>query len=590
MPRSRITRGKLRAEIVTNGLIASARNLNVKTLPLKKVKRSEWQEEAWHSYDTVEVFHYAVTWVGNMLSRAKLTVLENGKPTKNQAALDALESFFGGSSNHSEFLRQAAIHMTVAGEAYLIGRDSDSDDEWDVAAAVSVKIGPSGYKVEGEDIDSNTTFVMRLWRPHPRLSNMPDSAVRPLLPILSIINEITMYTSAQLESRLASAGVLMLPSSATFPTSEMDGEKSAQVAGVGGFIQELAEIAALRKTNRGDASSVVPLIIQADGEDIDKIKHVTFWSELDAATSEREAAAIRRLALGLDMPSEQLTGTGEVNHWGAWQIDDAAIKAHAEPLLEIITAAVTSGYLRVVLEEGGMTAEDAQTFEIGSDTAEMRLRPDRSKESVEMYDRGELSGAAMLRENGFHEDDAMDEDEQKLWIMRKLAQGSPSPELVQAAVEALGIEIKVVDATTSEAPARGERPLPRSLEEHPTRDIPNPDDSEAQASLLATSEALVFRVLERCGNRMLTVKPAIEGLPRDVDKMDLYLYAAMSKLQLDHVMSDAWASIGRYTLTGTDAGTLETHLDNYVRMLITNRQRYDRQVLRNYINLILGGQ
>lgn len=585
MPRSRITRGKLKAEIISNALVASARNLRVGDLPVKKIKAQEWQNQGWHFYDTVEVFHYAVTWVGNMLSKAKLIVLENGEPTQNQAALDALESFFGGASNHSEFLRQCGLHMTVAGEGYIIGRPTDGEeDDWEVAASVSVKAGPEGYKVDGEALDEKITFIMRMWRPHPVNSNRSDSPVRPLLPILSIIDEITMYTAAQLESRLASAGLLLLPKSATFPTpTAAEGESASQDAGVNGFIRELAEISALSKTNRGDPSSVVPIVIQMDGEDIEHVKHVTFWSELDEATSEREAAAIRRLGLGLDMPSEQITGTGDVNHWGAWQIDDAAIKIHAEPLLELITSAITEGYLRPVLGDS-MTDEEAAKFSIGVDTSEMRLRPDRSKEATEMWDRGELSGVAMLRENGFDPADKMDDTERRSWLLRRLAQGSPSPELVQAAADALGLNIEVPDNYEAD----GERPLPRSLEGHPTKDIPNPDESESESKmLLATSEALVFRVLERCGNRMLTVKPAIEGLPRDVEKMDLYLYSQLSKTQLDHVLSDAWSSIGRYSLNGVDPGTMETHLDNYVRMLITSRMPYDRSVLSRYVSRIM---
>jgi len=43
----------------------------------------------------------------------------------------------------------------------------------------------------------------------------------------------------------------------------------------------------------------------------------------------------------------------------------------------------------------------------------------------------------MLRENGFEPDDMPDEDEIKLYFLRKIASGSATPEQVEAALEEL---------------------------------------------------------------------------------------------------------------------------------------------------------
>jgi hypothetical protein len=588
-------RGKFATAVLANGLIASARNLssagNGDSFKRPKLKRQEWQKQAWFWYDTIEVFHYGVQWVGNTLSRAKLIVLENGKETKNQKALDALNEFFGGPDQHGEFLRQAGVHMTVAGEAYIIGKDDgsheDLDTDWFVAAALEVKdLGDDRYKVDGEEINANEALVIRFWRPHPVKRWVSDSPTRPLLPILSQIHELTMYVSAQADSRLQGAGLLKIPTEVTFPSQSTDAEGGTQQAtGVNGFLQELAETMATAKRDRGSAAAAVPIIIQAPAEHLDKIDHLTLWSQLDEHAAELRTEAIRRLALGMDMPPEALLGTGDVNHWGAWQIEDSLIKSHSEPLLSLITEALTTDYLRVVLVEGGMSDEEAMTFEVSADTSEMRLRPNRSKEALELWDRGALSDAALLRENGFElEADSPDEKERKTWLLRKLAQGSPSPELVQAAVDALGINVEV----PADAEPSGERPLPRSLEGHP-RSNPLPEQRDAdQAALLASGEAALFHALTRAGNRLKTTQPAIQGLPLDVPAMDRYQYVTLSKRQLDHVLTDAWPNLERLTLPdGVDLAALETALDNYARLLISTRQPYDREVLGRYLQKAL---
>jgi hypothetical protein len=601
MPRSRTVSGKLAAQVLANGLIASARNLSVRPMDGEsfrrpKLKKQEWQRQAWYWYDTIEVFHYGVQWVGNTLSRAKLIILQNGAPSDNEAANQALDEFFGGRDQHGEFLRQSGVHMTVAGEGFVVGKadgsggaPEDIDTDWWIAAAIEVKnVDEETYRIEGEEISTRESLIIRLWRPHPVKRWISDSPTRPLLPILSQINELTQYVSAQADSRLAGAGILKLPTEVQFPTQVTTAEgTTAQQAGVNGFIKELAETMAAAKRNQGGAESRVPIIVQAPAEHLDKIDHLTFWSELDEHAAGLREEAIRRLALGMDMPPEALLGTGDVNHWGAWQIEDSLIKSHSEPLLALITEALTTDYLRVVLIEGGMAEEEALTFSIGADTSEMRLRPNRSKEAIELNDRGQLSDAAVRRENGFEESDAMDDAGFKRWLLTKLAQGSPDTSAVRAAAKQLGVDLGPDPAVQDVDTAREDKPLPRSLEEHPRQDIPDTRDADA-ASLLAAGEAALFHALTRAGNRLKSTSSAIQGLPEGTPAMDRYQYVTLTKQQLDHVLVDAWPNLERLTLPmGVQRDEFETALDNYARLLISTRQPYDREVLGRYLDRVL---
>jgi hypothetical protein len=583
----RISRGKMKSETLTNGLIASARTIRVREgLPPKKIKKSEWQNEGWDFYDLVEVYHYAVQWVGNTLSRAKLVVYKDGKVCTEEAVIEVMDAFYGGRDQHGEFLRQAAIHMTVAGEGYLIGYEDDDDEEWLVGAATEFKSDSTGYKFNGDYLP-DAAFVMRFWRPHPRKPNQSDSPTRPLLPTLSQLVEATKYVSAQLDSRLTGAGLVLLPQEITFPTPITDKEgNQSQEAGLNGIMQELAEVGALAKADPSSPSARVPNFLAVPGEHVGNVKHLTFWTELDEAAPALRTELIRRIALGLDMPADALApdpNAGSGNHWSDWQTADSVIKSHAEPLLELLTRAVTSEYLRVTLiEQSIVTEDDAHRYTIVPDTAEMRLRPDRSQVALEMWDRGELNAIALRREVGFDEADAMSPDEQKLWLLRKLAQGSPSPELVQAAVDALGIEIKVPD----DYEPGGERPLPRSLEEHPKEDIPERPEADA-AALLAIGESAIMRALERGGNRIMSSGTKIDGIPKGLPATDRYRYVHLNKSQLDMVLTDAWSGLDRLTLPSSiNRDRLEQHLDNYARMLITSRAAYDRNMLSTYLDLV----
>lgn len=533
----------------------------------KKSRKSgvSWQATAWQWYDTIGEYRFAVAWVGNLLSKAKLVVARNdGKEVTDPLVAEALAGLFGGAEGQKEMLRQLGEHFTVAGEAYLIGEDGGGtrDDNWFVAASTSVSNNGLGWKIGERAL--NAPLVIRLWRPHPTDYDSSNSPSRAVLPILSEINGLTQHVSAQIDSRLAGAGMLLLPQEISFgSTQTVTEDGAAQDYSIDTFLAELVAGMETAVEDRSSPEALAPFVLQAPGEFLDKIKHLTFWSELDKQAIELRAEAIRRLALGMDMPPEALTGTGEMNHWGSWQMEEAAIKQHTEPLLQIITSSLTDGYLRPLLAELGVA--DAAEYIFTADTTAMRLRPNRSKEAVELYDRAELNAAALLRENGFDASDAMDEAERKVWLTKKVASGSTTPELVAEALRALGVNVTAPEPTAAE-PTEG-RPTP-SLLEHPRRAEPDTLDDAAAAA----AEVLVFRALERAGNRLkskFSLKP--EGVPAH----ELYMHAAeLSPADIDDIMQDAWSTLPHFGLEGYTVA-----LDSYARSVIRQREPYSRDGL-----------
>lgn len=556
----------------TSGLIASARRHDLRDGKGKNtsIRKQGWQQQCWYFYDIIGEYYYSMNWVGNLLSRAKLQVTKNGKTVSSGVTKDALQGLFGGPLAQKEMLRQLGVHLSVAGEAYVIGESrGDNPDKWSVVSNLRLQKSGDQYVLDGETLKS--PLVLQVFRPHPLDERLATSASRPVLPILAELEGMTKRVAADIDSRLTGAGLILFPSEVDFSSSPVqtdsdDGPVEVR-AGVDGIQDMLISAASTAIQNQESAAAKVPIAMTMAGDQIANVRHLTFWSEFDAQSIELRQEAIRRLALGLDMPPEALTGTGEMNHWNAWQLEEAAIKVHTEPLLQLICDALTTGYLIPYLESEGMSEDDARSYAISADTTELRLRPNRSKEAQELYDRGVLSREAMLRENGFEPADIMDGEELKDWFVRKVASGSTTPELVAEALRILDVPVKVTDpeAKTTEA-----RPTP-SLEEHPKNEIPN---GGVPPELVAAGSVLVYRALERAGNRLKNrgAKP-----PAGVPAVELYLTLPFKVSDIDDLLQDAWSACGALEIDCPEK------LDAYTRSLLLTRTPPSREGLARYL-------
>src|SRR6478736_204870 len=282
MPR----REQFQAEVMATprAQVAAASRYTMRRGDDRKPPRADtgWQRTAWLWYDTIGEYRFACSWVGNLLSRAILYVTEDGETTTNTDAIAAMQSLFGGVDGQREMLRQLGIQFTVAGEAYLVGEDGGEEpgDKWWVVAASEISKTGDIWKVGKKEVDD--PLIVRLWRPHPRVNNKPDSPSRAVLPILAEIDGLTKHVAAQIDSRLAGAGILLLPDGISFATtSTASGEGSGVTNELDPFLEELMETMMTAIKDRADASALVPILLQAPGEHLDKVRHVIFSTELD---------------------------------------------------------------------------------------------------------------------------------------------------------------------------------------------------------------------------------------------------------------------------------------------------------------------
>lgn len=485
-----------------------------------------WQREVYRHLSICGEARYAVNFFGNGLARAFLGIAEPGAMHRSEWMTGqpenlTLDSIFPTPRAQAAFLKAAGVHLSAVGEFYLVGRgheeyDNDTEGQvWEIVSVLEVSVQGDAWQIDyanGRKITlTEEDVVIRFWIPRPDNRMEADSAMRSMLPLLSEIEWETRHIFTQLRSRLIGAGVWFLPQNLTFPTPPaIDGEEQATTNEAESFMLMLAE-AGMEVINNPD-DPMYPITVMAPTEAYDKIdqgKLIKFWSEIDDKAMILRNDAIRRFALGMDLPPERVLGMaggggavgdrdGAANHWTSWQIEEDTIKMHFEPMLDVIC----DGLSLSVIQPLHPGTKKIVVF----DTTNLRLRPDRSKESIELFDRGLLAGAVTLRENGFDPAiDGMGLDERKLWMLSKIASGSASPEMVQAALLLVGIELPQVQPLMPESEniqveqVAPETPQPPSIESHPTRPR-TPDEASA---VVAACEGLVLRALEKAGNRVL---------------------------------------------------------------------------------------
>lgn len=441
-----------------------------------------WQAEAWAAYDEVGEERFLASTLAGRLSQARLYVqhrptdgphsslrdedtdVTDTAPTATAALAESVLSALGASQQDlGQMLQRLATNLFVAGEGWLVGVPSHlvpgidvsdptatapspdpslADLVWRVLAVtevvtVAAPTQTSAGRVRlslGSDaapdpveVSTDEVYMIRIWRPHPARYWEADSPTRACLPILRELIGLTRHISAQIDSRLAGAGLLVVPSSASAALA-------ADAADAYGHDQPDPFVSALMESmlrpieNRDDASAVVPLVVTVPDEAADKVSHLTFSSALDSGARDLRDEAIRRLALAQDAPPELLLGSGAMNHWGAWLTREDTVTTHIEPVLALICEALTSQYLRPVLLSAGLAEETVRTLSVGYDVSALVARPNRSEEALNLHKSGAISDEALREASGFDDSDEKPLEERA--VMQALALAAKQPALL----------------------------------------------------------------------------------------------------------------------------------------------------------------
>lgn len=491
-----------------------------------------WQREVYRHVNICGEARYAATLFSSMAGRAELGISQAqalaGKASwvMEGREVDLLNEIAPTVRDRSRLIRDYMLHYVIAGECYLIARDKVETDPgeageiWEIVAVTELRRVGDNWEVRHENGNyielSEDDPVIRLWNPDPQDRMKAWSPFRSLLPTLVEIEWLTRHIFTQVQSRLMSAGVWFLPDNLTFPPpppESVNGGTEAMASMNDAELLMLSLAASSTSLLEGDEVAF-PSVIMADPmalAAVDQSKLIKFWSEIDDAAMILRSDAVRRFALGMDMPPEQVLGSsglavtgaagsaGSVNHWGVWANEEQTISAHIEPALDRLVGSLTTSVLRNAIED--------TPYVFAYDTASLRMRQDRSKEAMEWYDRGVLKAEVALRETGFDPSiDVMDEDEFRRWMLVKVASGSASPEQLNESLRLLGVVLNVDFDSETSARGRSGTDEPPSLKDHPYEGPPRVQNDHSPAPfnvLLVSCEGLVLRALEKAGNRLL---------------------------------------------------------------------------------------
>jgi hypothetical protein len=603
-----------------NSVVASATVMAARPTSLRKANPAQaWWEDAWAFYDSNGELRFAVGWIANGLSRLNLLAARRppllgddpaplaGTSDIEKAANALVSDIAGGPDGQSQMLARLATLLTVTGLGWVLIESTsrggvDGTWSWRVLSNDELRADRGEYEVE--DVESpdvspegwrklhRNHVLIKIWRSHARRSSQPDSSCRGALRPLRQLALLDDHIEATAQSRLAGAGLLILPNEVEFSPIAREADPDdpdADGASTDDFTEVMIDTMTTPIYDRGIAAAVVPLAIKVPGEYVDKVKHITFWSEFSDTVLALGERAIKRLALALDMPPEVVTGVSGMNHWGAWRVQEEAITLHIEPLALIICHALTKGYLRPALLAMDFDEEEVGQLLMDVDATNLTVRPDLSDDTIAAWDRLEVSSATLRRELGLSESDKPSEDEFRQRLILRVI--DRSPQLASVLLPELGVDVP--------APVENEQSFPITpTETTPGRQLGGPPDQVAAAvapalvaaaaadsrlsapALVAACDGIVYRALERAGARLRNRAGRHDGLAAaDVvcdDVAELHTHLDVSSFaSVNQLLEDVWGRVPaiaeRY---GVDPDVLLAAVDAYTRGLLVNGEKH----------------
>lgn len=541
-------------------LTAAAVRVTTETLSrltTRPTSASEWQSDAWEMYDLIGEQRYLANVLGGRASQARFfvgrlshqDVLADPEPVDDPALQNILDSVGLTAAGRAQLVQRAFINYFIGGEVYLVGIprtimdklrgvstpapvpldiDSVSMDqlEWRALSMQEVEFADRGRVVRLKlpetqgafhPLPLDQVYLIRSWRMHPARGHEADSPTRSSLPVLRELVSLTMMVGAQTDSRLAGAGVFIVPDEARRAMLRAMGK--SEDSDENPLADALIEAMSTAISDRSSAASFTPLVLTVPGDQADKFRHISFSTPFDKETQKLRDEAIRRLALGQDAPPEILLGMGSLNHWGAWLTREDTVTTHIEPPLAMLCDSLTTGLLRPFALAAGYAPDLVDELVVWYSVSHMVARPNRAQEAIELFDRKQLSGEALRDATGFDESDAPEQVQTDAALQLALDMVARAPSLAQApGLEALYREISaLLDGGTATAPdgeGAGEVeeviPIPDTGEEvglpadGPPREIGEPDAA-------TTPPASVTAAAVRQHQAAIVVPPTEEG-------------------------------------------------------------------------------
>lgn len=357
-----------------------------------------WQARAWELWQGVGELHSPTTYIARVISRRIAWKTEQmNADTVARILTQAL-----GKTNLESLVRLMVLNLQVAGEFWLVQTGKGDDLGWAVYAVTQ-----DGLAKIIEDAEKSGLTVRRVYEPHPADQTRADSPMRNVLDPAEDLLTLSALSRAQSRSRISQAGILIYPQEAA-PNGDPFGAPLKQ-----------AMSAAIKDV--GAPSAFVPITVGVPFAVIEGVKHITFERSFDDKIPGRVENAIRRIALGLDIPPELLLGMAQANHWSAWVVQDEVYNANIAPLAEVVASVLEF----VILTSLG------QDLTLVPDASELRTKVPPLSDVLEAYRLGIVSGDYVLKVAGATAQDKMT-DEEREWVLQIAGRATSSDTVDQS--------------------------------------------------------------------------------------------------------------------------------------------------------------
>ncbi len=391
----------------------------------------------------VPELNYASRFYSRMLKQLRIypaLMAPNGEAvrTDDELPVQQLSRIQDPGGGRSQILGKYGELMFATGEGLLFGRDLLTDDEqWSFVWTDEINIETTGsgrdkkvkkiihkpYGSAGDAIEygPDQAVAYRMWTSHPRLSG---EATSPLRAGLRVAEELIALGDAVLATATSrkTSGILVIPMELAPPPAEGGSDEDPKP---NPFMASMIDHITAATENPGTPESVAPFLLWAQYEYLDRIKLIPLHNtQNDYAERDLRTEAVMRLARGMDMPPEVLTGLSDSNHWAARQILDDMWRSHGAPIAEQFCDDLNQAYFRPILREAGYP--NWNQIVIGYDESQIVVKPDRSDDADEAFDRAAIGYEGYLEMKDIPQDYAPDADERAL-ILEVLRKGR-SPE------------------------------------------------------------------------------------------------------------------------------------------------------------------
>lgn len=599
-----------------------------------------WQSELWRLYDCVPEFSRGASWVGSACSRVRIYVAEvddNGEVQKEVPVTNPVgklaATVLGGPTKRADLLRLAGIDLTVVGEFWLVAfstADSE-DDRWYIVSGSELRrienaIGTGGidpyieamlqlpvderpdifelkingkprYLVQGRDI------IARVWTQHPYRTWQADSPGRSLSMVLTELEILTQYILAQARSRLASGGVWPWPASTGFPTDDQT------PVGAESLMKLLSDAGQTNLKSFGGASQLFPMLVEVPPDVLDKIKEpIVFGSVLSEQAMALRKELRDRLATGMDVQPEIITGMGDTTHWNAPQVEQSTIDSVIKPIMTRICDALTEVYLYPALKRAG---KPTKKYRFWFDTASIVTRPNRLKEVMEMYAQKLVGWEEVLKAADLPDSAHMGKEEYQQVLSTQLLLSDGNMILIPELREKAGLDIKSVApdgqplGDTAQAvagrapappppprslnmPAQSEAPTKSTLPNAPNNATPGTQNAEPRSMtasvtdpLVVHGDLLVRQALDKVGKHLA------RGHGKPESSFDrVYLTASVDGVAHAHALvSSRFGSLGvlgEY-MEPVDADAYRSTLIDYTAYLVAEKIPHEVRIMRGHL-------